>query len=64
MPEPTAAEIREGLIFMAYIVENYGEVYAPILDRLEREYEAALAREAPKERARRILAQHADKGRA
>ena len=53
MPTPSAAKIREGLIFMAYIVENYGEVYAPVLERLEREYEAALSREPPKERARR-----------
>lgn len=62
MPTPSAAEIREGLVYTAYLVEKYGEVYAPILDRLEREYEAALARETPKERARRILAQYADKG--
>ena len=64
MPTPSAAGIREAMTFMAYIVENYGEVYAPVLERLEREYEAALARETPRERARRILAQHADKGRA
>jgi len=58
----TTEEIREAMVYMAYIVEKYGDVYAPILDRLEREYEAALSRETPKERARRILEQHAAKG--
>ena len=37
----------------AYIVEQYGDVYAPILDRLTQEVEAARRKESPGDRARR-----------
>ena len=56
-PEPTVAEIREALVYVAYAVEKYGDVYAPILDRLEREM-AAAQKETPRDRARRILEAH------
>lgn len=59
---PTAEEIREGLVTWAYVVEKYGERYAPILERLEREYEAAMRREPAIDRARRILAAHSREG--
>ncbi len=61
LPNPSAAEIREGLIYAAYLVERYGEVYAPILDRLEREL-AAAQKETPRDRARRILEAHTFEG--
>lgn len=54
----TAEEIRQGMVTLAYVVERYGERYAPLLERLEREYETAMRREPPRERARRILAAH------
>lgn len=55
-------EIRQTLVTAAYVVERYGVRYAPLLDRIEREYEAALARGDPRERARRILAAHSRDG--
>lgn len=40
---------------MAYVVERYGDRYAPILDSLINHLDAAKRRESPRERARRIL---------
>ncbi len=40
---------------MAYVVVTYGEVYAPYLERCERELAEMRHRRAPVERARRIL---------
>lgn len=37
----TLQEIEEALIYVAYAVEKYGDGYAPVLNRLEREFEAA-----------------------
>jgi hypothetical protein len=56
-PEPTTAEIERGVVHMAYVVDRYGERYAPILDSLIGHLEAARRRESPRERARRILDQ-------
>lgn len=53
--EPTIAEIEREVRHMAYIVERYGERYAPVLDSLLTHLEAAKRRESPRERARRIL---------
>jgi hypothetical protein len=54
--EPTLAEIEEAPLFSAYIVEKYGELYAPIMDRLVVELEEARKRGgSPTERAKRIL---------
>ncbi|MGE7416999.1 hypothetical protein [Methylobacterium tarhaniae] len=56
MPAPITAEHwREALVFMASVVESYGDVYAPVLEEVERRYEAALRAERPRDRARRIL---------
>ena len=53
--EPTIAEIERGVIYMAYVVETYGERYAPILDRLISDLDVAKRRGSPSERARHIL---------
>jgi hypothetical protein len=54
--EPTLAEIERGVLFMAYVVETYGERYAPVLDSLIVDLEAARRRGgSPTERAKRIL---------
>lgn len=54
--EPTIAEIEEATLFIAYVVERYGEQYAPIMDRLVIELEEARKRGgSPTERAKRIL---------
>ncbi|EIZ81866.1 hypothetical protein WYO_5454 [Methylobacterium sp. GXF4] len=54
--EPTLAEIEEATLFSAYLVEQYGEQYAPIMDRLVIELEEARKRGgSPTERAKRIL---------
>ncbi|MFH6780913.1 MULTISPECIES: hypothetical protein [Methylobacterium] len=56
VPDPITAEHwREALVFMASVVESYGDVYAPVLEEVERRYEAALHAERPRDRARRIL---------
>lgn len=55
----TVEEIEEALVYAAYLVEKYGDAYAPILNRLDREFEAACQKESPRDRARRILDKHA-----
>lgn len=47
-------ELKDALKVVAYAVMRFGNVYAPIMARLEREVEAA-RREDPRLRARRIL---------
>lgn len=54
----TLQEIEEAMVYVAYLVEKYGDAYAPVLDRLEREFEAARRKEQPRDKARRILEQH------
>jgi hypothetical protein len=46
--------LERALALAAYIVLRHGPVYAPYIDRLERELEAA-RRDDPIERAKRIL---------
>jgi hypothetical protein len=46
--------IERALVFAAYVVVTYGPQYSPIVDRLERELEAA-RRDDPVTRAQRIL---------
>lgn len=43
----------------AYVVVTYGAVYAPLLDRIERELALAMSREDSMARARAILARRA-----
>ena len=47
-------ELERALALAAYIVLRHGAVYAPYIDRLERELEAA-RRNDPAARAQRIL---------
>jgi hypothetical protein len=53
--KPTIADIEREVVHMAYVVEQYGERYAPILDSLIGHLDAAKRSESPLERARRIL---------
>lgn len=48
-------ELQGEVVYMAYVVETYGEVYAPVLDRLMAELDALRFRETPRDRARRVL---------
>jgi hypothetical protein len=50
----TLEELEDALKVVAYAVMRFGNVYAPIMERLEREVEAA-RRDDPRLRARRIL---------
>ena len=54
MQRPSLQELERALAIVAYGVLKYGDQFAPILDRLEREVEAARA-SSPTDRARRIL---------
>jgi hypothetical protein len=49
-------QIERGLQVMAYLVVRHGETYVPLLDRLEQELEAEKHRQAPRDRAAKILA--------
>jgi hypothetical protein len=51
----TIERLERALVTMAYIVVRHGAVYAPILDRLEREIEDRRRQAEPVERARRLL---------
>jgi hypothetical protein len=53
-PPQSLEELERALAFVAAVVVRYGEAYAPILDRLDREVEAA-RRNGATARARRIL---------
>lgn len=52
--EVSLERLERALAVVAYIVVRHGNVYAPILERLEREVEAA-RRNDPTVRAQRIL---------
>lgn len=52
------ARLYEAMVYSAYMVEQYGDEYAWVLDRLETEWLSYLSREAPRMRARRILDAH------
>ena len=58
----TVIRVERALVFMAYLVEKYGDRYAPILERLERECDELRRHENPKDRARRILATYTRDG--
>lgn len=56
--EPVTPErIERALCLVAYLVarDDEGEVYLPILDRLEGELRTIRMAESPRERARRLL---------
>jgi hypothetical protein len=53
-PLTLTERIERALVLAAYIVVRHGPVYAPLLERLEKELEAA-RRNDPTERAKRIL---------
>lgn len=54
--EPITIErLERGLLFMAYILDKYGEVYIPIFERIEREVELARAKRSTMDRARALL---------
>ena len=55
--------LERALVLAAYIVVRHGPVYAPYIDRLERELEAARQND-PMVRARRILETYAVDGSA
>jgi len=54
-PAVTIEELEEVIAFAAFVVLRYGEVYAPLLDRLESELIAMRRAQAPRDRARQIL---------
>lgn len=51
----TPAEIEEAMVYTAYLVEKYGDAYAPVLDRLIADHEEAQRQGTPRDRARRVL---------
>lgn len=51
----TTERLERALVAMAYVVVRHGAVYAPLLDRLERELEERRRKTAPVERARKLL---------
>ena len=51
---PLVERIERALVLAAYIVVRHGPKFAPLVDRLEKELEAA-RRDDPVERAKRIL---------
>jgi len=53
--------LEHALVVVAYIVLRHGPVYAPYIDRLERELESARQND-PTERAKRILETYAANG--
>ena len=59
--EVTLERLERALAIVAYVVVQHGKVYAPILERLEREVEAA-RRDDPVLRARKLLAAYTDDG--
>ncbi len=56
-PPVTVDRFERALAFVAYLVarDDEGEVYLPILDRLEEELVDRRRRELPCDRARRLL---------
>lgn len=54
---PSVEEIQQALEIVAYAVEVHGEVYAPILERLDLELRKATEMSPARARAREILQQ-------
>jgi len=52
----TIAELEECQAYVAELIVRFGDVYAPIFDRLEREISALRAKDDVVSRARRLLA--------
>ena len=52
--DPMIVRLEHALVLAAYIVVRHGSVYAPYVDRLEKELEVARAND-PTEHAKRIL---------
>ena len=52
--DPIIGRLEHALVLAAYIVLRHGSVYAPYVDRLEKELDAA-RRNDPTERAKSIL---------
>jgi hypothetical protein len=59
VPPPLIERIERALMLAAYVVVRHGPVYAPLLERLEKELQTA-RRNDPTERAKRILKDHGD----
>lgn len=55
-PPPSLEELEEALAVVAYGVLRHGNVYAPIMDRLQREVDETRRRVPSEDRARQILA--------
>lgn len=53
---PTVAQLEKTLHALAYIVVRHGEVYGPLLERVERELEEARLKTSHRDRAQQILA--------
>lgn len=60
-PASMIERLERALVLIAYIVVRHGSVYAPYIDRLQRELEAARQNE-PTARAKRILEAYAVEG--
>lgn len=57
----TIAELEEAQAYVAELIIRFGDTYAPIFDRLEREIVALRAKDDVVARARRLLAaRHAE----
>jgi hypothetical protein len=52
------ARLHEAMVYAAYLVERYGDDYAPVFERLADEWEALQRQEGVSARARRVLAAH------
>lgn len=55
-PHISDERLERALLAAALVVETYGEVYAPVFERLEREVAARKNADSPVARARRLLA--------
>lgn len=58
--DPT--RLHEAMVYAAYLVERYGEAYAPVFERLADEWDAFQRNDGAAARARRVLAAHAFDG--
>jgi len=60
----TAERLERALLAISYAIQLDGPVYAPVLERLEREIAALHAREDAVSRARQYLEHHRDQAAA
>ncbi len=54
---PTITQLETTLRMLAYVVVRHGEVYGPLLERVEHELEEARRKTSHRDRAQQILAQ-------